>query len=539
LPDRSNRTTWSWFLGCCFLVIVGFRWFLIERYGAPVGWGDDIDGIAEKILAPWQAGTLQWQALFAPHNGDHVILATRLWEILWFELNGEWDPKLVMIAKAPVYAVAMTIFMHLLTRGLERGRFVAAGMLTVLFAFPFNYHNLLWAFQSQFDFFLLTAALGWLALLNGRPALALAMAAISPLTLGAGPVLAVSYVGYWISRKMFNRGVDEHSRALGAVKWRRVIGYCFAAVVVAALGASLPTPDAMPRAGGVGDKLATLLKLYAWPFSNLLSVVERLPEASNLIPGRLLNFPSAESSWMLGLAGAMHRHPGIVVLINLPIALVLVAPWVAVAILVARGRMPVRPALGALALSGFVALMLAATAVARSDQPTIAIRFVDHVMLAGFISIVSGFVLVARHRRCAPWFALWLLVLGTGYLATAGATLSQMVNRRKPQLSLELMQQYYAGDRTPILQKENLRLFIMSDDPSDFFAELDDPAVKAVMPRVVLAPEMSRAPVALKASALASWGLAMAGFAAVAAAYLALRRRKSPRFAGTPVVTPA
>src|SRR3954471_10656036 len=157
----GSASAWPIFLSCCFLVIVGIRWFLVERFGASIGWGDDIDGTVDKILVPFHRGTLHWSALFAPHNGDHVITATRLWEIFWYVVNGEWDPKLVMIAKVPIYAAAMTIVIHLLTRGLAAGRFAAAASLTALFAFPFNYHNLLWAFQSQFDFFLLTAASGW------------------------------------------------------------------------------------------------------------------------------------------------------------------------------------------------------------------------------------------------------------------------------------------------------------------------------------------------------------------------------------------
>ena len=191
-PEPSRA--WFWFLLCCFAVICGFRFFLIQRFGAPVAWGDDLDGIGHRILAPLHQGTFTWPLLFQAHNGDHVITVTRLWEMLWFTLNGDWDPQLGTIVKVPIFAAAMTIFVHLFTRRLERWRFAAAAVLTALIAFPFNYHNLLWSFQSQWDFFFLTAALGWLALLDGRPALALACAAVALFTLGAAPVLAVSFV---------------------------------------------------------------------------------------------------------------------------------------------------------------------------------------------------------------------------------------------------------------------------------------------------------------------------------------------------------
>jgi hypothetical protein len=531
--ESGARHTWYRFLGCCFLVVVGFRLFLIHRFGASIGWGDDIDGIAHRLLGPWQRGALEWPALFVPHNGDHVMVATRLWEILWYVLNGEWDPKLVMMAKTPIFAAAMVILTHLLTRGLERRRYTCAAVLTVLFAFPFNYHNLLWAFQSQFDFFLLTAALGWMALLDGRPVLALTIAALSPLTLGAGPVLAASYVPYLLATIL-----GRHRAEIPPWPWRRAGLYTAGALVIAAAGASLPTAEAMPREGALADKIATLFQLGAWPFSNLLSAVARLPESSNLIPGQLLNFPTAESSWMMALAGAFHRHPLLLVLAHVTIAVFVMAPLIGLTFLVVRRRVRLRVVLGPLALSGFVALMIGATAVARTNQPTIAIRFVDYIMLAGFISIVAGFVLGSRRPRWRRWLALWAVIMGLGYLATAGATMSQMVNRRKPQAGLEILQQYYAGNRAILTQRENLVLFIVSEDPTAFMAQLDDPEVRAVMPRVVFDPDATPGPAARIANAVAYWGLPMAGFAAAGAIWIGMRRPRL-KFLAVPVASVA
>lgn len=516
-PTPENHPVWFRFLLCCFTVICGFRFFLVEKFGAPIAWGDDLDGTAFRILAPLRDGTFTWPLLFKAHNGDHVIVATRLWEMLWFTINGEWDPKLVMIVKTPIYAAAMTIFLHLFTRGLERGRFLAAGILAALFAFPFNYQNLLWAFQSQFDFFFLAAALGWLALLNGRPVLALVCAAIAPFTLGAGPIVAVSYLPF------FAAAVYHRSWS-----WRKAAVFSVIAIAIAAYGASLPTPDAMPRTGTWGDRIATLFKLYAWPYSNLLSAVERLPESANLIPRPLLNFPSAETSWMMALARQMDQHPILPVAMNLLTAMLFVAPMAVVAIMVARKRIPLRVARGPLNISVFAGCMLGATAIARTDQPTIAMRFLDHVMLAGLASITACFILSAFDRRWRPWLAGWGLILGFGYLATVGATMSQMINRRRPQVSLEILQRYYvANDHAVLRENDNFRQFIMGDDPTEFMGMLDEPSLRPVLPRAITAPGTGRGQAAIVASAVGRMGLLIALAGACGAGWIALRARRA------------
>lgn len=519
-PVLSARISpWSTFLLCCFAVICGFRFFLVERFGTPVAWGDDIDGIGFRILRPLNNGTFTLSSLFAAHNGDHVIAATRLWEIFWYHINGDWDPKLMMMVKTPVYAAAATLFIHIFVGGLERRRFIAAAVLTVLFAFPFNYHNLLWAFQSQFDFFLLSAALGWCALLSGRPVLALICALLAPFTLGAGPVLAVSYLPFFFAAA-WNRTWSVRRAVLFTVIALGIIGF----------GATLATGEHLPRTGTLAGKAATLLRLYAWPYSNVLSAIERLPESSSLIPAPLLNFPEAERSWMRILAEQIHRHPSIIVSVHFVIAVFFAAPLTVVAALVARRRISLSAALGPLNLGVFAGCMLAATVIARTDlvRPTIAVRFLDHVMLAGFASIAACFILVTLNRRWRPWLAGWGLVLGAGYLVTVGATLSQMVNRRSPEASLELLQRYYvANDHTVLRENDAFKMFIVSDDPTGFLTMLDDPDLRPVLPRAITAPNSARGWAAASASVIGRWGWLIVFLGAVGGIMTAFRARRS------------
>lgn len=515
MRDDRDRS-WFKFLLCCFAGITGLRIFLVEKFGSSVAWGDDLDGIARRILLPWENGTLTWSSLLAAHNGDHRIVATRLWEILWYTLNGSWDPKLVMIVKAPIFAAAATLFIHVLAGRLERGRYAAAAALAVLFAFPFAFANTLWAFQSQFDFFLLMAALGWALLLRDRVIAALVVAAAAILTLGSGPVIAASYVPFFLI-------------AWWQKKWAtsQTVLACTAAIAVVALGLASPTKEHPPHTGTPIEKAATLARIYAWPHSNLLSIVERLPESERYIPARLLRFPSAEQSWLLRLADGMHRHPAAVVAFNAMCAAFILAPTVAIAWLLLRRRLTLAQVSGPLGLAGFAFLMIAATAVARANQITVAPRYLDHVALAGFASLVCCFILRCvdpRHRR---WLVAWAVVMGCGYAATMVVTLAQM-SRRAPHQSLEVLQRYFATtphNHAAMTENGAFRGFIVSDDPTQFMSELDEPGMERVLPRSITAPNSAPGPAAAIASRIAQAGPGIVLAAIVAGALIGCRSR--------------
>jgi hypothetical protein len=487
---------WRRYLAFCFLTICGIRLFLVERFSSAVAYGDDLDGIARRILLPWQNGTLHWSALFAAHNGDHRIFMTRLWEMFWFAVNGSWDPRLVMLAKVPIFAAAMTIFVHLLTRSIGPWRWAAAGALTCLVAFPFAFANAIWAFQSQFDFFFLFAALGWLALVNGHAVLALLLAGVSILALGSGPVVAASYVPYFALQLWEKRSSVAKTAAC-------VSG----SLAVVALGLLSPTKEAMPHTGTLVEKAAMLLRICAWPFSNLGSIVERLPETEHYVPHRLLTFPNAEHSWVLRAADLLHRHPALVVCFHALCAALVIAPLALLVLAVFRRRVAVAAAAGTLGVAGFAFLMIAATAVARANQVTIAPRFLDHVALAGFASLASALLLLGSSRGGRRWFAAWCAVMAAGYLGTIAVTTVQL-SRRAPASALAVLQRYYATqphDHSAMTEGEAFRRFIISDDPTQFMSELDTPGLERVLPLEVTAPSAPVGQVARIAFALGRW----------------------------------
>jgi hypothetical protein len=518
LTLENRHARWRCFLLCCFLAIFGFRAFLVERYGASIPQVDEWEAIGQKILLPWENGTLTLAALFQAHNGDHRIVATRLWEIFWYEVNGAWDPKLVMIAKGAIFAAAAVGFIHLLVGRLERRRFVAGALLAGLFAFPFSFHNLFWAFQSQFDFFLLALACGWLALRAERPIVALGIAAIAPFTLGAGPILAASYVPYALGAGWEKRW-----------PWRKSIAVSVAAVAIFVAGASLRAPDAAPL-GPVRDQAKAFAMLLGWPHSGLVTVIERLPETAHLIPQRVLNFPRPEASLVQGAAGWMREHPAVPLTIQLALALLVLAPTIALTVVVLRRRRIDGVAWGPLGLGGFAFAMMAATAVARSQEPgVVAVRFLDLVALTGLAALACSFILAARGRAWRKWMLVWALISAPSYLVTMAATAAR-IRQNEPQRWLENTRAFFPSRDPEVFQRliaadPHWPLPFFNRDIDQLVQMLNDPALAPILPRSVVAPEEPPRPIARAASAMAEQGLWIVFAAVAAAGSLGWRRR--------------
>lgn len=455
--------------------------FLIAHFGASIPLVDEWEAIGWKTLAAWNGDSLNMAALFEAHNGDHRIVVTRLWEILWFTLNGAWDPHLVMHAKAVIYAGAAVIFVHLLAGDVGRFRFAAAGMLSVLFALPFGYQNLLWAFQSQFDFFLLTSALGWLALTRGRPLIAIVMALAALLTLGIGPVLAASYVPYLAAA--IRRGTYPLKQGLLVM---------VAVGLVAAYGATLRTEKAAALSPPAAQ-VHTFGKLVAWPACTLHSYVFRLPETAALFPRTVLEFPEPDRSWLLRLAGWVQARPLLIVLLDTLLGLVMLTPLVLLARLAWRGRVRWRQAAGPLCIANFALCLMAGTAIARADQASVGARYVDLVVLVGF-SAMMACMIVAQHGRLGRRIAvLWLMVFIPGYVVTLGGTFVKM-NQRMPERWLANLQPYFTSrDHSMLTDNSSAHWPIIEKDPRPFMKMLDHPAMQPVLPLSLMAPDQSPA----------------------------------------------
>lgn len=475
--SQPGREPWLQFLVCCFAAILGFRMLLITHFGASVPMVDEWRATGWGTLAAWSNGSLSMAALFEAHNGDHRIVATRLWEIIWFTVNGAWDPKLLMHAKAVIYSGAAVIFIHLLTAGVGRLRFAAAGVLSMLFALPFGYQNLLWAFQSQFDFFLLASALGWLALIRGRSLAALWIALGALFTVGIGPVLAASYLPYLavaIWRGMYS--------------FRKGMSLIFAAGVIAIFGASLRTDKAAPLLPPAAQA-ETFGKLVAWPACTVHSYVFRLPETAALFPRKILEFPQPERSWLLQMARWLQANPWAITLMDALLGALMLAPIVLMAAQTWRRRLGWNQVVGPLCMANFALLLMAGTAIARADQATVGARYLDLVVLVGFSAMMACLILARQGRIGRRIAILWLAVFIPSYTVTLAGTFVKM-NQRLPERWLANLQPYFPSrDHSMLADNSSAHWPIMDKDPRPFMAMLDHPAMQPVLPLSLTAPD--------------------------------------------------
>jgi len=138
-----------------FLIILGCKYMLIASHGSDVPHWDQWDIEGAELIKPWVEDTLSPGDLFAPHN-EHRPFFTRVWALLVYLLNGQWDARLEMVANALLHAGGAVMLLGFLApslRGWQKPAFIA--LLALLFALPFSWENTVHGFQSQFYFLLL------------------------------------------------------------------------------------------------------------------------------------------------------------------------------------------------------------------------------------------------------------------------------------------------------------------------------------------------------------------------------------------------
>jgi hypothetical protein len=136
---------------CITLCVALARALYISLYSAEIPFWDQWDELY-GLLAPWQGGTWQLSALFAPHN-EHRILFTRLFSMLLLTLDrGVWSNLVEAYANALIYAGTLALFCVLACRGATNRatRWVLLCATIALGSLPFDWENNLVGFQNQF-----------------------------------------------------------------------------------------------------------------------------------------------------------------------------------------------------------------------------------------------------------------------------------------------------------------------------------------------------------------------------------------------------
>lgn len=264
------------------LVVLGAHWWLIGRYAADVPWLDQWDAEAQGLYQPWRAGTLDFQSWFAPHN-EHRIFFTRVLSMGLLRLNGQWDPRLQMVANAGLYAVILAGLFLVLRRNRTPAFQISCWLLlAVIGSAPYGATNTLLGFQSQFYFLTGFSLLAIYGLINSSPGSFSWVAGViggcaALVSMGSGYAAAVAVLGL-----LFCAALRAGQGFTQELRRRRVAGVAACALVAAGvLLRYSPPQNAAFAAKSVADFCGFLLACLSWPGKPmiLLAVISWAPFA--------------------------------------------------------------------------------------------------------------------------------------------------------------------------------------------------------------------------------------------------------------------
>lgn len=372
-----------------FLIAFGAKLWAIHHYGADVPIWDQWDGEAATLFYPYFQHTLTVADFFTPHN-EHRILFTRLLSLGLLLVNGQWDPRLEMVAGALLHTVAALILFALIAR-LIGPRLPVFLILVAAFALPFAWENTLAGFQSQFYFLFLFSLLTLALLILTRPwsggwwaGLATGLAAI--FTMGSGFFAAAAATAILLARAIQTPRLWKSHLAAAAGG--------LTLVLVGQRCTVLIESHRFLRAHSMDEYLDALGKTLAWPNTShpWLAFLNFFPLAALLILYLRAHAPAAPACQN----GRPAAHP---------------PDW--------------RAEEFALALGFWVLLQAAASAFARGAGGIgPASRYMDLLSMGLVANSLCLVVLLARHGGSLPWRPLWPLIF-TLWFVVAGVGLSQ------------------------------------------------------------------------------------------------------------------
>jgi hypothetical protein len=465
-------------------LLVAARLAVVGMCAPLVPFWDEWPATAAFILKPWnESHHVTWAALWAPHN-DHRIVLTRLWEIAWFTVLGEWDPTVVATVNAIILTVAEAGFVVWLAKAWSArargGWFLVAAVLLVV---PFGYANLLVSFQSQLHFL---AALGLLAIVAlsrvettrwGLP-VALGAAAVALLSTGAGLLIAVALGGVAVLQSAVRRRVTARTTAL-------FIG----CVLIFAVGWSVRPPPtfnpATPR------QIAVAGARYAsWPASNLANLVAGWPESARYLPAKIGRWPSPEKPAIAVVASVIQRHPSMITAGFAVLMLISFLPSILLFVRLLRAGDPAeKPAAWALvALAGWSALNALGMAAARSGDLLVPPRYQDLLVLgllanAGALFALREFLPAStRGLRRLTW--LWSVPTGVAVVFTAAGVVAVQLPRKASESAgaRETVHAYVATGNPELFRNRPTNFVPFPGNEDALAQELLDPGIRAVLP---------------------------------------------------------
>lgn len=254
----ANTVRW----GALFALVVGCRLLLIDHYASDVPILDQWDAEGAFLLKPFVEGSLHLGDLFAAHN-EHRIVLTRLWTLLWYWLNGQWDPRLEIVANAFLFGFISVLVAVALARIFGGRKYAAIIIAVTLWAgLPYAQENTLWGFQSCFYFLIgLSLAAIW-CLASDRNRVCYWIGAVAALaacfTMASGFLCGVAVLVVQLLR-FYRQRLDA----------RQLVAASALPLAIVAIG--LATRATVPHhaafvAPSVGLWFAHFARCMAWPF---------------------------------------------------------------------------------------------------------------------------------------------------------------------------------------------------------------------------------------------------------------------------------
>jgi len=451
-PLASARATGLLSIFALGVFVFALRAWLIRFAGSVLPIWDQWDDEAFALYPPWRDGTLAWTQLFALHN-EHRIVLTRLADLALFAANAGWNPWAQLLLNAALHAITAAAIAALFWPALERrARVLFACVIAALFASTAGWQNALWGFQSQVYFAnaLTVAAIAGLcgsAVLDRRWWLGVAAALLALFSDAGGVLASAAVLATLLFALAFNRTALRRSIIAAAI----LVG-------LIALGLTLttsPPEHAALRAHTVARFWSVFTHCLAWPLVNYgwAAAILQLPLAclvADHIRRRELLGPAARCALALGVFAVLHA--------------------IAVAYSRGGGLPELRP------LS----------------------RYQDSLLLGAAAQGFAAFELSRRLGQFGRLLAIaWFATLAAGLilLTETNLTLNLRYKRAQDAANLASIQRYVAnGDAAAFLADPNIRA--LHPDPRVVLRALDDPRVRAVLPRALFASatELADAP---------------------------------------------
>ena len=444
---KSNYSAIRWALAAClFLIVLGSRWALVDRFGSDLPMWDQWDAEGTQLLAPWLEHRLAPGDFLRPHN-EHRIVITRLVNFGLTVANGQWDQRLECAVNAVLPGIiAMTFFIMGCRNQDRRWHAPLFLLLAAAYALPMAWENELAGFHSA-QFFLIALSFGTIAWL---------------------PRAAPWSRSWWL-------GAACGALALGSL----ASGFFAAAVVIGLLTVRLLRGETSLRAAGPALVFCGALVAIGWltrvsvPYHESLKAQGMRDFAMTIVYS--LQWPASGKGWLAGL---------------------LWLPWCWLAWRMLAGKSAADRAWGytLVGLGGWVLLQILATAYERgAGGPPPASRYVDTLI---FGAAVNGLA-VGWLWRCGAttrWGRRFSAVLGLAWAASFG-TGAVEATVRVLRDELPHVKTYYS------YCEQNTRNYLATSDETylqhdeipypgaiSFLARLRSPALRSLLPASVRAP---------------------------------------------------